>query len=170
MNIARMCHMLAAHAVTIAALTSDLTEAEASVVYIDGQWSFKQVLGHLHDEEQLDFRTRVFQTMTAPESRLPSIDPERWVITHHYAEQKFSQLRDAFLLERRNSIASLEGFSKNNWEQPVNAEQLTGLTAGDILWSWVAHDTLHIRQLTELRYAMIAQQAGSHAIGYAGEW
>ncbi len=45
MNITRMCHMLAAHAVTIAALTSDLSEAEASVPYIEGAWTFKQVWG-----------------------------------------------------------------------------------------------------------------------------
>jgi hypothetical protein len=82
----------------------------------------------------------------------------------------FSVWRDGFLTERRNSIASLEAFTKTNWDQTVNADHLVGLTAADIMWSWVTHDILHIRQLTELRYAMVAQQAGSHAIGYAGEW
>ena len=170
MNLGRICHMLAAHAVTIAALTSDLSEPEACVVYINGQWSFKEVMGHLFDEEQHDFRTRVFQTMSAPSSVLPAIDPEGWVVAHQYAGQKFSVLRDGFLLERRNSIASLESFTKTNWEQTLNAEHLAGLTAGDILWSWVTHDVLHIRQLSELRYAMIAAQAGTHSIRYAGEW
>ena len=170
MNIARMCHMLAAHAVTIAAMTSDLSEVEASITYIDGAWTFKQVMGHLYDEEQYDFRTRVFQTMSAPESLLPAIDPEGWLTKHNYSGQLFSVWRDGFLTERRNSIASLEAFTKTNWEQTVDAEHLVGLTAADILWSWVTHDVLHIRQLTELRHAMITSQAGSHAIGYAGEW
>ena len=170
MNITRMCHMLAAHAVTIAALTSDLSEAEASVSYIEGGWTFKQVMGHLHDEEQFDFRTRVFQTMSAPDSVVPAIDPEGWITSHNYAGQLFSVWRDGFLNERRNSIASLEAFTKTNWDQSVNAEHLVGLSAAYMVWAWVTHDVLHIRQLSELRYAMIASQAGTHRIGYAGEW
>jgi hypothetical protein len=67
--------------------------------------------------------------------------------------------RDGFLNERRNSIASLEAFTKTNWDQLVNAEHLVGLSAADMVWAWVTHDVLHIRQLSELRYAMIASQA-----------
>ena len=170
MDTLRICRMLAAHSVTIAALTGDLTDAGAAERYgIDG-WNAKEVLGHLYDEERYDFRVRVFQTMTAPQSALPAIDPEGWVTAHNYAGQPFATLRDGFLLERRNSIASLEQYDRTNWQQPLNLPHLAELTAADILWAWVAHDILHIRQLTAWRYAMIAAQAQSHRIGYAGDW
>ncbi len=108
--------------------------------------------------------------MSAPDSVVPAIDPEGWITRHNYAGQLFSVWRDGFLNERRNSIASLEAFTKTNWEQSVHSEHLVGLTAADMVWAWVTHDVLHIRQLSELRYAMIASQAGTHQIGYAGEW
>ena len=36
--------------------------------------------------------------------------------------------------------------------------------------SWVAHDDLHIRQLTELRRAQIERITKPYKIGYAGDW
>ncbi|MFM2032537.1 MAG: hypothetical protein RLZZ297_1302 [Chloroflexota bacterium] len=170
MDLQRICRMLAAQSVTIAALTSDLTDAEAGQDYGVPGWTAKQVMGHLYDEERYDFRVRVFQTMTAPDAPLPSIDPEGWVTAHQYAEQPFATLRDGFLLERRNSIGSLEQYTRTNWKQTLQHPQLAELTAADILWSWVAHDVLHIRQLTEWRYAMVRSQSAPHRVGYAGDW
>lgn len=170
MDVIRICRMLAAQSVTIAALTSDLTDAEASESYGVEGWNAKLVMGHLYDEERYDFRVRVFQTMTAPESALPAIDPQAWVTAHNYAGQPFATLREGFLLERRNSIGSLEQYSRDNWGQNLNHPHLAALTAADILWSWVAHDLLHIRQLTAWRYALTQAQAAPHQVGYAGDW
>lgn len=47
---------------------------------------------------------------------------------------------------------------------------MENMSAGDMFASWVAHDNLHIRQLTELRRARIARISKPHHIQYAGEW
>jgi hypothetical protein len=39
-----------------------------------------------------------------------------------------------------------------------------------MLMAWVAHDLLHLRQLIELRYAYLQQQAQPYQIAYAGQW
>ncbi len=44
------------------------------------------------------------------------------------------------------------------------------MTAGDLLAAWVAHDVLHLRQLVELRYAYLVEEAQPNSVGYAGEW
>ena len=44
------------------------------------------------------------------------------------------------------------------------------MTAGIIAASWVAHDLLHIRQLTKLHYDWVTKEAAPDAIEYAGRW
>ena len=48
--------------------------------------------------------------------------------------------------------------------------QVRPLTAGDLLVAWTAHDVLHLRQLTELRYALIARAGKPFSPAYAGDW
>ena len=44
------------------------------------------------------------------------------------------------------------------------------MTSGDMFTSWVAHDTLHMRQLVELRHALIVSLSEPHSTDYAGDW
>ncbi len=36
--------------------------------------------------------------------------------------------------------------------------------------AWVAHDTLHFRQIVELRYGRVLRLAEPYGVLYAGEW
>lgn len=44
------------------------------------------------------------------------------------------------------------------------------LSAGDVMASWAADDLLHLRQLIELHYAHVLQQAKPYDVQYAGDW
>jgi hypothetical protein len=44
------------------------------------------------------------------------------------------------------------------------------MKAGDMFASWIAHDSLHIRQLVELRRHRIKNITKPYDIRYAGEW
>ena len=45
-----------------------------------------------------------------------------------------------------------------------------GLSAGDLLASWVAHDFLHLRQLARLQFQYASLLAEPYSTRYAGEW
>lgn len=75
-----------------------------------------------------------------------------------------------FLAERAESIRWLRGLETideaASYEHPV----LGTLSAGDLLTSWLAHDLIHIRQMTRLHRQYLLEALSPHSAGYAGEW
>jgi hypothetical protein len=133
------------------------------------QWSAREVAAHLLDEERLDFRRRLELTLLQPAEPLPPIDPQAWLVAHGYAARDFHATLAALAAERAASLAWLAALPPSDWQRPLNHPVLHDLTAGDLLCSWVAHDLLHLRQLTELRYALTALRSGFRP-AYAGDW
>lgn len=170
MDVTRLCEILANQADVIARLTADIDDASASVVLKDGEWTMLEVICHLYDEEREDFRVRVIQTLTEPETPLAGIDPEGWVVSRGYAQRAFGAMREQFLAERAQSIRQLYRLEHVNWRTALSHPRLRELTAGQVAWAWVAHDLLHIRQLTELRYLLFQRHTTPYGYGYAGDW
>jgi hypothetical protein len=170
MDVARLCELLANQAVVIAGLTADIDDASARLPLKQGEWTILEVMCHLYDEEREDFRVRVIQTLTHPTISLASIDPESWVLSRGYAQRAFNEMREQFFVERQQSISALRQLGEAAWDTPLNHPRLHELTAEQVAWAWVAHDLLHIRQLTELRYALYQRQTPPYGYGYAGDW
>lgn len=170
MDVIRLCELLANQATAIDSLTADIDDASARLRLREGEWTMLEVMCHLYDEEREDFRVRVIQTLTQPDLPLASIDPEGWVLSRCYAQRAFNEMREQFFVERQQSINALRQLGEVAWDTPLNHPRLRELTAEQVAWAWVAHDLLHIRQLTELRYLVYQQQTTSYGYGYAGEW
>lgn len=134
-----------------------------------GKWSILEVLCHLYDEEREDFRARVKHTLTNPGLPLSPIDPVGWVSTRKYAEQDYDNALQRFLSERDNSIAWLNTLTAPKWENAHNHPKFGPLTAEMFFTSWLAHDYLHIKQITKIKYDYFKSIAGDK-ISYAGEW
>ena len=133
------------------------------------RWSLAEVMGHVHDEEVEDFRQRLDYTLHRPGEAWPKIDPQGWVKERAYNERDLQEWLRDFVRERERSLAWLKGLREPDWR--VRAERPQGvLAAGDILASWVAHDLLHVRQLTRLHYEYVAHVAAPYRVEYAGEW
>lgn len=52
---------------------------------------------------------------------------------------------------------------------PINIPLLGDITAEMFLSSWLAHDYLHIKQITKLKYDYFKEVSGGK-VAYAGEW
>lgn len=135
----------------------------------DDAWSLLEVIGHLHDEEREDFRTRVDLTLHQPRNEWPPIDPAGWVTARAYNAQTLPQMLNAWLAERETSLAWLRALKAPNWDSTHSNPQ-GSMRAGDVLAAWLAHDYLHIRQLNELRYLWHARAAQPYSVQYAGDW
>ena len=97
------------------------------------------------------------------------ITPQAWVTDREYNQQDFKGVKEEFLAERTRSIEWLKGLSEADWTKGYVSE-FGGMTAGDMLSSWVAHDNLHIRQLVELRRFRLEKMVDPYNVGYAGDW
>lgn len=133
------------------------------------KWSMLEVVSHLYDEEREDFRRRLELTLKDPAQQWPRIDPQDWVESRKYGERDFSAALTAFLNEREKSLSWLRGLSAPAWQNRHQREAGV-LSAGDLLASWLAHDFLHIRQLTRLHWQYLSVIAAPYETTYAGPW
>ncbi len=134
------------------------------------EWSILEVINHLVDEEREDFRQRIDFTLHRQGEPWPLTDPPGWVLTRRYNERDLGESRAYLRVEREKSLGWLRGLTAPDWSLGYDHPRAGILTAGDLLASWLVHDLLHIRQLTELHYAYMAVAAPGRRVDYAGDW
>jgi DinB family protein len=169
LDLNQIIERMRANAVAIAALARDVGDAQTRWKPSADAWSLLEVVNHLYDEEREDFRTRIDYVLHRPGEQAPPIDPEGWVTARAYNQRDLRESLDAFLRERDSSLEWLRDLQNSNWDAEYQAPWGV-LRAGDLLVAWLAHDHLHLRQLNELHYAYLAQQAAPYSVEYAGDW
>jgi DinB superfamily len=169
-DIAAVARRLRAGADAITAFVSDVEAEEARWKPSPKSWSILDILGHLVDEERLDFRTRLDFILHRPGEPFPPIDPEGWVREKNFNARVLHELTQEFLAERDGSITWLRGISSPDWSLHYDHPTAGRLTAADMLYAWAAHDVLHVRQLARVRYARLAAVAAPRSLNYAGTW
>lgn len=169
MELADAIERLMRQAQDIRQMAQGISAAQARWKPDAESWSILEVMNHLCDEEREDFRVRFKHILERAEGMPPPIDPQGWVTARGYNQRELETSLQNFLQERSASLTWLRGLSAP--DLTVTIEGSFGkLSAGDMLSSWVAHDLLHLRQLVELHYTYLKQQAEPYQIGYAGDW
>lgn len=154
----------------IQALAQGITTEQARRKPAAESWSILEVINHLYDEEREDFRLRLDILLHRPTEPWPPIHPSEWVTERSYNTRELEPSIENFLRERAKSLEWLKGLKSPNWDASVISPWGGKVRAGDLYAAWVAHDVLHLRQLSELHYAVIKAAAGDYEIGYAGDW
>ncbi len=131
-----------------------------------GAWNVLDVLGHLLHEEDADFRTRLRATLKDPSAPWPALDPHAVDGVVRYGATSARALVERFCEERAVSLAWLATLDEPDLDR---AHEVDGrrLRAGDLLAAWVAHDVVHLRQLTGVRLAWWARRAAPFGVEYA---
>lgn len=153
----------------IRALLTAIRQEEAQIKPNPESWSFLEVVCHLYDEEREDFREHLDFILHRQNEEWHQIDPQRWVTERKYNEQNLEEIQAKFFAEREKSLEWLNGLSAADWDITYTS-QYGSVKAGDMFACWVAHDNLHVRQLTELRRNWIERITQPYDIQYAGDW
>ena len=170
MNIGYFTTRMAKNAQAITEIVKHVSIEQALWKPTPEKWSILEVICHLYDEERYDFKKRFELMVTDPGETWPPIDPGGWMKEHRYAEQDIVEMRTLFCREREESIGWLNGMEAPDWDVTHRHPQLGELSAGSILGSWLAHDYLHIRQLSGLHYGYLEALVAPHSLSYAGPW
>ena len=170
MNIDTLIERLDENAEVIAGMARNLPAEQVSWKPKPEKWSILEVLAHLLDEEREDFRARIDSVLHRPDENWSPIDPQGWVEKRDYASRDLGETLRDFLSEREHSVTWLHSLEKPNWEGAYQHPTLGQLRAGDLLASWMAHDFLHIRQLTRLHWQFHCRMMAPYEMSYAGEW
>jgi len=153
----------------IQALIKNIDQKQAQVKPDAKSWSILEVVCHLYDEEREDFREHLDFILYRQQEEWHPISTVAWVKQRKYNEQDFKVMKAKFFRERKKSLTWLKTLEGADWKAKYKTKWRL-MTAGDMFASWVAHDNLHIRQLTELRRARIERIAKPHRVEYAGDW
>ena len=153
----------------IRALLVGISQEEAQIKPDAESWSILEVICHLCDEEREDFREHLDFILHRQIEEWQGIDPDAWVVERGYNKQNLTEMQGKFFAERRKSLEWLKGLSDADWETTYTS-QYGSMRAGDMFACWVAHDNLHVRQLTELRRKWIERITQPYDIQYAGDW
>lgn len=169
MDFSRLKKLLAFNGGRIRALVEGTPVEQARWRPDAASWSILEVINHLYDEERSDFRVRLEIILHSPDQPFPPINPQGWVEERGYNARDLAASLEDFLAERRASLAWLGQLSEPDWEQTAQAP-FGPVSAGEMFAAWVAHDTLHMRQLVELHHAYVMRLVGKYSTAYAGEW
>lgn len=151
-------------------LLTGVSEEQARWKPSPGEWSLLEVVNHLADEERDDFRARIRATLDDPGRPWPAIDPEAWATERRYNERELAASLDDFLTERARSVAWLEEHEDIDLAAGHEHPRLGHITVADLLGSWLAHDLIHVRQMTRLHRQYLESVVALGSLGYAGRW
>ena len=158
-----------ANAKVVENLISDVEPEQAVWKSAPEKWSIIEAVYHLYQTENGDFRPRLEKTLRNPQEDWSVLDSEIWNEQRINNRLNSTETARLFLDERANSIEWLKGIKDADWTKTHCAEKLT-LSAGDLLASWLAHDFLHIKQITRIQYDYVNFFSAPHKTVYAGKW
>jgi len=136
----------------------------------DGSWSINEIVHHLADEEEADFRVRVEMTLTDPASDWPPIDPVGWARERHYNDGDVEEALARFSKLRQENVAWLRRLECPDWSSTHTHPKFGSMKAGEIMAAWVAHDALHLRQIARRLFQLAQRDGGEFSVEYAGAW
>lgn len=133
-------------------------------------WSIVEVVTHLADEEEEDFRQRLLLTLDDPSQEWPKIDPDGWALRRSYNNNDLHEQMARFSRQRAASLRELSRRRAIDWSGAYQHPRYGPITAAQLMAAWSAHDLLHLRQLTKLLYTLNQRHASDHRTPYAGLW
>lgn len=169
-RLADLRRRLASNAEVFRHLLEHVSEDQARWKPRPEKWSLLEVINHLADEERDDFRTRLSLTLEGTGEAWPSIDPPRWAIEREYNKRDLDASLTEFLRERRHTLRWLDELGEVDPEASYQHPTVGRIAAGDLMTAWLAHDLIHIRQMTRLHYEFLAERAAPYSPAYAGDW
>lgn len=151
-------------------LVKGLSEVEARWRPSDGGWSILEVICHLADEEEHDFRKRLELLFTHPERPWPRLNIDEMVEEGNYNERDLAREAERFQRERMRSVRWLRSTGTADWTVTKEHPKFGSLRAGDLLASWAVHDALHLRQIARRFHDLAVRDAPGFSTLYAGTW
>jgi hypothetical protein len=128
-------------------LTAGLTEAALNYHTGPDEWSIREILAHLVDDEIYVMRTRMERIIKEDEPHLAPHDEKRWYATRNTTRDELEQLLADFELQRAASLGMIGMLRESDWARTGFQPEYGSFTAEVWLDHWVAHDTTHLRQI-----------------------
>jgi len=124
----------------------------------EGQWSLKEVCGHLRDDSEV-WRQRLYMMITQTDPLLPRYDQEALVREHGYQDADFAALLGDFKRLRLEIAGHLAALARDNWKQTGRHREWGRMTVRQGMEMMIGHTEGHLEQIRELREGIATGRA-----------
>jgi uncharacterized damage-inducible protein DinB len=129
----------------LAALLSHLDDEQASVHPAPGEWSIKEVVGHICDTERV-FAYRAMRIARGDTAPLPGFDQEAYVRGTNFNARSLSDLIEEFTLQRRANLLCFRPLSEAEIDRRGTASN-NSVSVRALLYILAGHVLHHIVSL-----------------------
>ena len=129
------------------ALYAGITEAHSEFRPAAGEWSIKQVLGHLVDTERI-FSYRALVFARADTVALPGMEPDPYVHSGAFDARTLVDIVSEFSHLRAATIALFNGLLDEAWGRGGTASN-AHVTVRALAWIIAGHELHHVQSLKE---------------------
>jgi len=134
----------------VAAEIEGLSEDELRRRSAEGDWSIKEVCGHLRDDSEV-WRRRLYMMITQTDPVLPSYDQEALVREHAYQDADIAAVLGDFKRFRLDMVENLSTLARDGWERTGHHPDWGRLTIRQGMEMMVRHTEGHLEQVRELK-------------------
>jgi len=122
-----------------------LSEDDASQSENEGQWSAKQVVGHLTDSA-VNNLGRIVRMQRDQDQYLPGYDQMEWVRAQHYAERDWAEVLGLWFALNEHIVWTIAHLGKSSL---AHRGEVAGspITLGFLIEDYVAHMQHHLRAM-----------------------
>jgi hypothetical protein len=111
------------------------------------EWSIREILAHLVDDEMFVMRTRLERMMKEEKPSLAPHDEKKWYSQRNTSRDALSELLSDFALQRAASLGILTLLRDSEWSRTAFHPEYGHFTAQEWVGYWVEHDLTHIQQI-----------------------
>ena len=133
---------------TLQHLTITAKDASLDFRVESDDWSIREILAHLVDDEMYVMRTRMERIIKEDRPSLAPHDEKHWYATRNTTRDGIEELLSDFAVQRAASLGILRMLSEEDWQRQGNQPEYGDFTAEEWLVRWVEHDTTHIEQIS----------------------
>jgi hypothetical protein len=137
-----------------------LSEAQLRFRPGEGQWSLKEVIGHVRDFAEID-HDRLVRMITQERPVLPGYDQEDLAREHNHQEADLGAVLDELASIRRETVRVLTELVDANWARTGRHLERGTISIRQHVDRIVGHEALHLEHVRALKAQATGQGAAS---------
>ena len=130
-------------------LTSGVSDAALDFRIAPDEWTIREILAHLVDDEMYVMRTRMERIIKEDRPHLAPHDERKWYASRNTTRDSLTDLLADFATQRAASLGILDMLRDSDWAREGYQPEYGTFTAESWLAQWAEHDTVHLRQIEQ---------------------
>jgi hypothetical protein len=132
---------------TLVRLTAALNDEALDYRQDADEWTIREILAHLVDDEMFIMRTRLERIIKEDVPSLTSHDEKHWYSQRNKGRDQVGELLHDFAIQRTASLNILTFLHDSEWARRAYHPEYDHFTAEEWVGHWAEHDTVHIAQI-----------------------